>query len=155
MEIQVRNANNIRKSPVAPIGLIAPPSGRSLAKLINAHLVERRRELIREIPKYASFPGFSRENFELACSCPRFTSGEGKAILDESIRGYDIFLISDVGNYGCTLKLYGIDRPMSPDDHFQDIKRIISVIGRMAQRITVIMPYLYGGRQDRAARPRR
>jgi ribose-phosphate pyrophosphokinase len=152
MENQFQYLNGLQKlqkSPVAPIGLIAPPGGKALATLINAHLVKRRKELIQETPEYASFPGFSRENFELACSCPHFASGEGKAILEQSIRGYDIFLITDVGNYGCTFKLYGVEHPMSPDEHFQELKRVVSVIGRMARRITVIMPYLYEGRQDR------
>lgn len=149
MDYQTQKLNEFQKSPVAPIGLVAPPGGKDLLKLVNRKLVERRRELLKDVPAYASYPGFSRANFEIACSCPRFASGEGKALLHESIRGYDIFLISDVGNYGCTFKLYGIDRPMSPDDHFQDIKRIITVIGDRARRITVIMPYLYEGRQHR------
>lgn len=151
MENQTRNTSGIQKSPVAPISLIAPPGGKTLAKLINTHLVERRKQLLQRMPQYASYPGFSRSNFIIESSCPRFASGEGKAILHESIRGYDIFIITDVGNYGCTFKMYGIESPMSPDDHFQDLKRILSAIGHSGARITVIMPYLYEGRQDRRA----
>jgi ribose-phosphate pyrophosphokinase len=147
MENQIQCTNNIQKSPIAPIGLVAPPGGKALSKLINQHLVKYRMELIQEFPGYTSYSGFSRPNFEIECSCPRFASGEGKAILHESIRDYDVFIISDIENYGCKFKIYGIESPMSPDDHFQDIKRIISVIGDRAHRITVIMPYLYEGRQ--------
>ncbi len=149
MDYQIQNVNGLQKSPLAPIGLIAPPGGQDLLKRVNINLVDRRRELLPEVPEYGAYPGFSRENFEVECSCPRFASGEGKALLHQSVRGYDVFLITDVGNYGCTFKLYGIERPMSPDDHFQDIKRVISVVGDRARRITVIMPYLYEGRQDR------
>lgn len=147
MEQQPCIGNVLHKSPVAPIGLVAPPSGKALTELINAHLVHRRQELLLQVPEYASYPGFSRENFELACSCPRFASGEGKAIMHETIRGYDLFIICDVGNYGCRFKIYGTEVPMSPDDHFQDLKRVIAVVGDRAHRITVIMPYLYEGRQ--------
>lgn len=147
MEQQPCIGNTLLKTPVAPIGLIAPPSGKELTRLINAHLVQRRQELLQQVPEYTAYPGFSRENFELACSCPRFASGEGKAIMDETVRGYDLFIIADVGNYGCRFKIYGTEVPMSPDDHFQDIKRVIAVVGDRAHRITVIMPYLYEGRQ--------
>jgi ribose-phosphate pyrophosphokinase len=149
MKYHIQNVNGLQKSPMAPIALVAPPGGQDLLKLANKYLVKRRRELLQEIPEYGAYPGFSRENFELECSCPRFASGEGKALLHQSVRGYDVFLITDVGNYGCTFKLYGMERPMSPDEHFQDIKRVMSVVGDRARRITVIMPYLYEGRQDR------
>jgi ribose-phosphate pyrophosphokinase len=138
---------SIHKSPEAPIRLIAPPSGKALTKLVNKHLVHRRKDLLHQVPQYAAYPGFSLDDFELECSCPRFASGEGKAILHETVRGYDIFLISDVGNYGCRFKIYGTECPMSPDDHFQDIKRLLAVIGDRAHRVTVILPYLYEGRQ--------
>lgn len=81
--------------------------------------------------------------------CPRFTTGEGKGMLLESIRGRDIFIISDPFNYSVTYKMYGMEVPMSPDDHYQDLKRIISAIGGKAQRIVVIMPMLYEGRQHK------
>lgn len=149
MDYQAQTMNGLQKSPMAPIALIAPPGGKNLLERVNAKLVMRRRELLEALPEYAAYPGFSRENFELGCSCPRFASGEAKALLHQSVRGYDVFLLTDVGNYGCTFKLYGVERPMSPDDHFQDIKRVIAVVGDRARRITVIMPYMYEGRQDR------
>lgn len=137
----------LHKTPIAPIGLIATPGGKAMSALINNHLVTQRRYLVEQIPCYADSPGFSRESFEIDSACPRFASGEGKAILHESIRGYDLFVFADVGNYGCTFTIYGHACPMSPDDHFQDIKRVVSVIGDLGRRITVIMPYLYEGRQ--------
>ncbi len=81
--------------------------------------------------------------------CPRFSSGEGKAIIHESLRGHDTYIFADVFNYGVTYKMYGMQVPMSPDDHYQDIKRMICAIGGKARRLTLIMPMLYEGRQHR------
>ena len=89
------------------------------------------------------------ESFLISAECPRFGSGEGKGIVHESMRGKDIFIICDTFNYGVTYKMYGQAVPMSPDDHFADLKRIIAAIGGKARRITVIMPMLYEGRQHR------
>lgn len=89
------------------------------------------------------------QRFILRAECPRFATGEGKGLLLESIRGRDIFIISDPFNYSVSYKMYGREVPMSPDDHFQDLKRIISAIGGKAKRITVIMPMLYEGRQHK------
>ena len=83
------------------------------------------------------------------CSCPRFGSGEGKGALHQSLRGNDVYIISDVFNHGVTYNMYGKTVPMSPDDHFQDLKRIIGAIGGKARRINVIMPMLYEGRQHK------
>ncbi len=84
-------------------------------------------------------------------SCPRFGSGEGKGMIRESMRSRDVYIIADVFNYGVTYEMYGMTVPMSPDDHFQDIKRIIGAIGGKAKRITVLMPMLYEGRQHKRA----
>ena len=81
--------------------------------------------------------------------CPRFGSGEGKAIIHESLRGHDTYIFADVFNYGVTYKMYGKQVPMSPDDHFMDIKRMICAVGGKARRLTLIMPMLYEGRQHR------
>ncbi len=81
--------------------------------------------------------------------CKRFGNGEGKAVLNESYRGHDVYIITDLYNYGVTYKMYGHDYPMSPDDHFADLKRVICAIGGKARRITVIMPMLYESRQDK------
>lgn len=84
-------------------------------------------------------------------NCPRFATGEGKGIIDESVRGHDVYIICDVFNHGVTYKMYGIDHRMSPDDHYQDLKRVIAAMGGKARRITVVMPMLYEGRQHRRA----
>ena len=90
-------------------------------------------------------------SFLVDCACPRFGSGEGKGALHQSLRGNDVYIICDVFNHGVTYNMYGKTVPMSPDDHFQDIKRIIGAIGGKARRISVIMPMLYEGRQHKRA----
>ncbi len=82
-------------------------------------------------------------------TCPRFGTGEGKCVIDETVRGHDVYIICDVFNYGVTYKMYGMEVPMSPDDHFQDLKRVIAAMGGKARRVTVVMPMLYEGRQHR------
>jgi ribose-phosphate pyrophosphokinase len=84
----------------------------------------------------------------VSTSCPRFATGEGKGMIEESVRGHDLYILVDVLNYGATYKMYGMEVPMSPDDHFQDLKRIIAATTGKARRISVIMPLLYEGRQD-------
>ena len=93
--------------------------------------------------------GGEGKSFIVDADWPRFGSGEGKAILHESLRGKDVYIICDTFNYGVTYKMYGMTVPMSPDDHYADLKRIIAAIGGKARRITVIMPMLYEGRQHR------
>ncbi len=88
-------------------------------------------------------------SFITTAECPRFGSGEGKGLLHASMRGHDVYIISDCFNYGVTYKMFGREVPMSPDDHFQDLKRVIAAIGGKARRITVIMPMLYEGRQHK------
>ena len=89
------------------------------------------------------------DSFTVRAECPRFGSGEAKGLLRDSMRGRDVFIICDVFNYGVTYKMYGQSVPMSPDDHFADLKRIIGAIGGKARRINVIMPMLYEGRQHK------
>lgn len=89
------------------------------------------------------------ETFVIPISCPRFGTGEAKAMILHSIRTYDVYIIMDAFNYGVTYNMYGTERPMSPDDHYQDLKRIIAAMGGKARRITVIMPMLYEGRQHK------
>jgi ribose-phosphate pyrophosphokinase len=81
--------------------------------------------------------------------CPRFGTGEGKCVIDETVRGHDVYIICDCFNYGVTYKMYGVENHMSPDDHFQDLKRVIAAMGGKARRVTVVMPMLYEGRQHR------
>ncbi len=123
---------------VAPLALIALSGAQTLAEKINNYLVE-----------WSNDAGYKYDNFLIENECPRFSSGDGKGILKSTVRGDDIYLIVDVGNYSCTYNMFGKDNAMSPDDHFQDLKRIIQAISGKAHRINVIMPILYGGRQHR------
>ena len=91
----------------------------------------------------------SEKTFIADAQCPRFGSGEAKALINESMRGLDLYIITDCFNYGVTYKMYGMQVPMSPDDHFQDLKRIIAATGGKPRRISVIMPMLYEGRQHK------
>ncbi len=90
-------------------------------------------------------------SFITSADCPRFGSGEGKGMLHSSMRGHDVYIISDCFNHGVTYKMFGQEVPMSPDDHFADLKRVIAAMGGKARRITVIMPMLYEGRQHKRA----
>ena len=89
------------------------------------------------------------ETYVTHVTCPRFGTGEGKGVIDESVRGHDVYIICDCFNHGVTYKMYGCENHMSPDDHYQDLKRIIAAMGGKARRITVVMPMLYEGRQHR------
>lgn len=135
--------------PVAPLGIIALPGSQTIAAAINRRLIEHRRKFVENNPEHAAVHGLLRDSFIISSDCPRFETGEGKAVIRETVRGYDVYIIADVGNYHCKFTMYGMECPMSPDDHFQDIKRVIAAIGGRARRITVIMPLLYEGRQHR------
>ena len=123
---------------VAPLGLIAMQSARDLGDKINGYLVD-----------WAQKGGYDFENFLVESECPRFASGDGKGLIKSTIRGKDLYIITDVGNYSCTYEYFGMKNAMSPDDHYQDLKRIIQAASGKAYRINVIMPNLYGGRQHR------
>lgn len=131
-------------SPVAPLGLIAMEGAEELGKLVDAYLVNWYN---RDIGKKNI--RFRRDTFIIPSSCPRFTTGDGKGIIQETVRGVDLYILTDVGNYNCTYKMLGQENRMSPDDHYADLKRLISAAGGKPERITVIMPMLYGGRQHR------
>lgn len=137
------------KIPFAPLGIIALDGSKELATLIDRHLTRQRGEFLSKHQKKELPDGFIRESFLINFNCFRFMNGEGKAVIHETVRGHDIFILADVGNYSCKFKMFGIECPMSPDDHFQDIKRVIAAIGGRARRITVIMPMLYSGRQHK------
>lgn len=134
-------SDQIEHSQVAPMGILVMNGTEEISKKVNEHL----RRL------YSSFEGPQQhvDSFLLSLKCPRFQSGDGKAVLDQSVRGLDVYIISDVGNYNCTYDMYGHTVPMSPDEHFADLKRAIQAIGGKAHRVNVIMPILYGGRQHR------
>ena len=125
-------------SNVAPIGVIAMKSVTELGDKIDKYLVD-----------WAGKGGINVDTFLLESECPRFSSGDGKGLIKSTIRGKDLFIIVDVGNYNIKYDYFGMQNAMSPDDHFQDLKRIIQAASGKAHRITVIMPILYGGRQHR------
>ncbi|MDF2524001.1 MAG: phosphoribosylpyrophosphate synthetase [Clostridiales bacterium] len=144
-----KNIRELQKVPFGQLGIIATRGSHELCKIIDQYLVEWRNEYISHTDKALAFPGYHRESFLISADCLRFSSGEGKGVINETVRGYDLFIVADIGNYNCKFKMFGMDCPMSPDDHFQDIKRIISAVGGKARRITLIMPMLYQGRQHK------
>ena len=145
------NIELLEKSiPVAPIRIAALAGCRDLAEEVDKKLVKFRKELV-ENKKLSIIPqGYSEETFLVDCECPRFGTGEGKGIIKESVRGTDLFVMVDVTNFSLTYSVCGHENHMSPDNHFQDLKRIISAATGKAHRISVIMPFLYEGRQYRA-----
>ena len=145
--------NNIL--PVAPLKIAALESCRDLAQKVNNHIVEFRRndteELIRR-KQDLNYRGYDVDSYLLDCKCPRFGSGEAKAVINESVRGADLFAMVDVTNYSIPYTMCGYTNHMSPDDHFQDLKRIIGTSVATAHRVNVIMPFLYEGRQHKRSK---
>lgn len=135
--------------PVGPLGIIALESSKALGQRVNDYLVEWRNARESEHKGTIAFSGYQRDNYLLKACCPRFGTGEAKGQIKESVRGSDLYLLVDVTNYSLTYTVCGHTNHMSPDDHYQDLKRIIAAVGGKARRITVIMPYLYEGRQHR------
>lgn len=136
--------------PVAPLKLIALPSAERMGRRINDYLVEFRRSINNEkVKNDPAFHGYIENNYLTLADCPRFGTGEAKGAFHESIRGKDLFLLVDVCNHSITYEMNGYTNHMSPDDHYQDLKRIIAAVGGKAHRINVIMPFLYEGRQHK------
>ena len=135
--------------PVAPLKIAALESCLERGKRVNDYIVEWRKERARKHTTASSFAGYNRDSFIISSACPRFGSGEAKGIIHESVRGDDIYLLVDVCNYSLTYTVNGHRNHMSPDDHYQDLKRVIAAAGGKARRITVIMPFLYEGRQHK------
>ena len=132
-------------SAVAPLGLIILEGAKDLGNKIDNYLVNwYNRDLSK---RKADF--IKKDTFILDSDCPRFTTGDGKAVIKDSVRGRDLYIVVDVGNYHCTYNMIGGANHMSPDDHYADLKRIIGAAGGKAERITVVMPLLYGGRQHK------
>ena len=148
MNIQ-RSERVLETIPVGSLGIIPLPSCRELGQKINDYLVQWRRESINEHKNTIAFQGYERDSYLISVKVPRFGSGEAKGIVQESVRGRDLYLMVDVCNYSLTYPLYGKENHMSPDDHYQDLKRIISACAGKARRITVIMPFLYESRQHK------
>ena len=138
--------------PVAPLKIAALESCRSLAQKVNDHIVSFRKNDTEELIRRKSdlrYRGYDVASYLLDCACPRFGSGEAKAVINESVRGTDVFAMVDITNYSLTYTLSGITNHMSPDDHFQDLKRIIAATVATSHRVNVIMPFLYEGRQHK------
>ena len=139
----------IETIPVGPLGLIPLKSCTGLGKKVDDYLVEWRRERESEHKSTIAFSGYQRDSYILEANTPRFGSGEGKGTIEESVRGDDLYIMVDVCNYSLTYSLFGMTNHMSPDDHFQDRKRIIAAAAGKARRINVIMPFLYESRQHK------
>ena len=139
----------IETIPVGPLGLIPLKSCTGLGKKVDDYLVEWRRERESEHKSTIAFSGYQRDSYILEANTPRFGSGEGKGTIEESVRGDDLYIMVDVCNYSLTYSLFGMTNHMSPDDHFQDLKRINAAAAGKARRINVIMPFLYESRQHK------
>ncbi len=127
-----------KQTNVAPLGIIAMNGTQELSTEINDYLVDWYKQ-----------GGIETDSFLIDADCPRFSSGDGKALIKSTVRGDDLFIICDVGNYNVKYNMFGTQNSMSPDDHYQDLKRIIQAASGKAHRINLVMPILYGGRQHR------
>ena len=135
--------------PVAPLKIVALESARAIGKQVNDYLVSYRKNVNNVHKGDPALLGYVENNYLLDIDIPRFGSGEGKALVKESVRGKDLFLLVDVVNHSLTYKMNGYLNHMSPDDHYQDLKRVIGAVAGKAKRINVIMPFLYEGRQHK------
>ena len=138
--------------PVAPLKLAALESCTDLATQVNDYIVSFRRNDIEELLRRKedlNYRGYDVDSYLLDLKCPRFGSGEAKAVINESVRGADIFAMVDVTNYSLSYQVSGYTNHMSPDDHYQDLKRVIGSSVATAHRVNVIMPFLYEGRQHK------
>ena len=144
-----RSLRNIDTIPVGPLGIIPLQSCAEIGKEVDKFLVDWRHSNTSEHKSNIIFSGYEKDSYIVDASVPRFGSGEAKAIISESVRGKDMYLIVDVCNWSLTYSLCGMKNHMSPDDHYQDLKRIIAAIAGKARRITVIMPFLYESRQHK------
>lgn len=140
---------NLETIPVGSLGIIALKSCQPLGEKIDKYLVKWRGERESEHKESLAFSGYQRPSYLIKTNVPRFGSGEAKGTILESVRGDDLYLLVDVANYSLTYSLCGHENHMSPDDHYQDLKRIIAAVGGKARRITVIMPFLYESRQHK------
>ena len=139
----------LNAAAVAPLKLIALPGCEPLAETVNNYLVQFRQEVSDANPAKKTLYGYKEDSYLVNCDLPRFGSGEGKCVINESVRGVDLYILVDVCNYSMTYKEFGEINHMSPDDHFQNLKRVISAVNGKAHRITVIMPFLYESRQHK------
>ncbi len=144
-----RNDRKLENIPAGPIGIIAIDGCQVMGNKVNNYLVQWRHEDGPEFKNDIVFSGYEKDNYLIPAKLPRFGSGEAKGSIEESVRGRDIYIMVDVCNYSLTYNMNGHVNHMSPDDHYQNLKRVIAAIGGKAKRITVIMPFLYESRQHK------
>ena len=144
-----RNDRNLENIPVGALGLIALDGCTEMGTKVNDYLVKWRKEDGHVQKNDIAFTGYEKDTYLIDAKVPRFGSGEAKGIINESVRGKDLYLMVDVCNYSLTYSLTGNVNHMSPDDHFQNLKRIIAAVGGKGRRINVIMPFLYESRQHK------
>ena len=144
-----RNDRNLDNIPVGALGIIALDGCKEMGGKVNNYLVKWRKEDGHAHKDDIVFHGYERDTFLIDAKVPRFGSGEAKGIINDSVRGMDIYLMVDVCNYSLTYSLTGHENHMSPDDHYQNLKRVIAAIGGKARRLNVIMPFLYESRQHK------
>lgn len=140
---------NLNNMPYGPLGIIAMRGIDGLGANVNEYLLKWHELQDLQDEEFYTSPGLGREDFLVDVACPRFGTGEGKGVIRESVRGLDLYILVDVCAYNIKYRMYDFDVPMSPDDHFQDLKRIIAAIAGKAKRVNVIMPMLYESRQHR------
>lgn len=144
-----RNERILDNIPVGSLGIIALDGCTEMGNKVNDYIVKWRHEDGHAHKNDVVFHGYERDNYLIEANTPRFGSGEAKGIIKESVRGMDLYLMVDVCNYSLTYSLSGKTNHMSPDDHFQNLKRMIAAIGGKGRRINVIMPFLYESRQHK------
>ena len=135
--------------PTGTLGLVATDSCIGLAQKVDAYLQGWREHREHQHANESAFKDYYKNSYIIKPSTPRFGSGEAKCVINQSVRGYDLYIMVDVTNYSLTYTVCGQTNHMSPDDHYADLKRVIAAAGGKARRITVIMPFLYESRQHR------
>ena len=138
--------------PVGTLKIAALEGCRDLGMAVDRHLVESRKNSKNVYLEAAYLPGYIADSYLLDCHCPRFGTGEGKGQINDSVIGADLYILVDVCNYSLTYRVCGYENHMSPDNHYQDLKRIISAATGKAKRINVVMPFLYEGRQHKRSK---
>ena len=144
-----RNERNLDNIPAGTLGIIAIDGCQAMGKEVDHFITTWRHEDVHKFMDDVVFSGYQRDSYLVNAHVPRFGSGEAKGVIDESVRGMDLYILVDVCNYSLTYSMSGNTNHMSPDDHYQNLKRIIAAVGGKAKRINVIMPFLYESRQHK------
>ena len=144
-----RDERHTATIPYGTLGIVPLKSCSKMGEKVDDYLVQWREQREHENQSNLAFSGYKRDSYVVSASTPRFGSGEGKGVLNDSIRGYDLYIMVDVCNYSIEYSLRGTTNHMSPDDHYADLKRVIAAAGGKARRINVIMPFLYESRQHK------